>query len=82
MKRDYRREPFRRMVVMGESNAFGMCASDPRNEWVQTVANLLRDVQDDPLHVYNNSIPANVISPRSPGHPFLPDIGKPSAIER
>lgn len=82
MKRDYRSRPFRKMVVMGESNAFGMCASDPRNEWVQTVANLMRDFQDEPLQVFNNSIPANVISPKSPGHAFLPDIGTPSAIER
>ncbi len=64
-KKDYRSEPVRRMVVIGESNAFGMCASDPRNEWVQTVANLIRDFQDEPLHLFNNAIPANVISPRS-----------------
>jgi len=82
MKRDYWDKPFRRMVVMGESNAFGMCASDPRNEWVQTAANLLRDFQDEPLHVINNSIPANVISPDSPGYASLPAIGKPSATER
>jgi lysophospholipase L1-like esterase len=82
MKEDLRSKPVNRMVVMGESNAFGMCASDPRNEWVQTVANLIRDFQDAPLHVLNNSIPANVISPRSPGHITLPDIGKPSALER
>jgi lysophospholipase L1-like esterase len=70
------------MVVMGESNAFGMCASDPRNEWVQTVGNLIRDFQDEPLVLYNNSIPANVISPRSPGYACLPAVGKPSAVER
>jgi lysophospholipase L1-like esterase len=82
MKKDYRSKPIGRLVAMGESNAFGMCSSDPRNEWVQTVANLIRDFQDEPIHVLNNSIPANVISTRSPGHAFLPDIGKPSAIER
>jgi lysophospholipase L1-like esterase len=82
MKKDYRNRPVKKLVVIGESNAFGMCASDPRNEWVQTVANLIRDFQDEPLHVINNSIPANVISPRSPGHPLLPEYGKPSALER
>jgi hypothetical protein len=59
-----------------------MCASDPRNEWAQTVANLIRDFQDAPLRVLNNSIPANVISPRSPGHVTLPEMGTPSALER
>ncbi|RLI27239.1 hypothetical protein DRO58_04630 [Candidatus Bathyarchaeota archaeon] len=81
MKKDYRSEPIHRMVVIGESNAFGMCAIDPRNEWVQTVANLIRDFQDAPLQVFNNSIPANVISPESPGYGTM--IGtKPSALER
>ena len=82
MKKNFRVKPVKKLVVIGESNAFGMCASDPRNEWVQTVANLIRDFQDEPLIVLNNSIPANVISPRSPGHQTLPDIGKPSALER
>lgn len=31
LRRDYRAVPVRRMVVLGESNAFGMNASDPRN---------------------------------------------------
>ena len=31
---------------MGESNAFGMCAIDPGNEWVQAVARLIREFQD------------------------------------
>jgi lysophospholipase L1-like esterase len=82
MKKDYRSIPVRKLIVIGESNAFGMCASDPRNEWAQVVANLIRDFQDESLTILNNSIPANVISPRSPGHPTLPDYGKPSAIER
>ncbi len=82
MKKDYRNTPVTRFVVMGESNAFGMCASDSRNEWVQTLANLIKDFQDEPLTVINSSIPANVISPQSPGYSTIPDWGKPSAIER
>ena len=39
MKKDYRSETVKKLVVIGESNAFGMCAADPRSEWVQTVAN-------------------------------------------
>jgi len=82
MKKDFRSKAVQKIVVIGESNAFGMCASDPRNEWVQTFANLIRDFQDEPLRLFNNSIPANVISPRSTGYSFLPDIGRPSAVER
>jgi lysophospholipase L1-like esterase len=82
MKKDYRAKPVQKIVVIGESNAFGMCATDPRNEWVQTASNLIRDFEDESLAVFNNSIPANVISPHSPGFAHLPDWGKPSALER
>ncbi|MBN1292961.1 MAG: hypothetical protein JXB48_14060 [Candidatus Latescibacteria bacterium] len=82
MKKDYRSKPVKKIVVIGESNAFGMCACDPRNEWVQTVANLIRDFQDEPLTVLNNAVPANVISQNSPGYATLPEHGKPSALDR
>ncbi len=84
MRLDFRAAPVRRMVVMGESNAYGMCATDPQNEWVQVVASLIRRHQDGYLRVLNNSIPANVLSPSAPG--YLPFRGKygvaPSALER
>jgi lysophospholipase L1-like esterase len=80
--KDYFKKPVRKMILLGESNAFGMCASDPRNEWAQTVANLIRDFQDEALTFLNNAIPANVISPRSPGYQSLPDYALPTAVER
>jgi lysophospholipase L1-like esterase len=84
VRRDYRRDPVRRLVVMGESNAYGMTASDSANEWVQVVAAGIRRHQDGHLAVHNNSIPANVISPDAPGYePFRGFYGvSPSAIER
>ena len=82
MIKDFRKHPVHKLVVIGESNAFGMCASDPRNEWVQTVANLIRDFQDEYVVVLNNSIPANLISTRSPAYGTLPEHAKPSALER
>ena len=85
LRKDMRSEPVKRMVVMGESNAYGMAAGDPRNEWVQTLANLLRQFQDEPLRVFNNSLPGNVISPDAPGYlPIVPGFfgTSPSAIER
>ncbi len=82
MKTDCREAPVRKLVILGESNGFGMCAGDPRNEWVQALANLIRDFQDEPLSVQNNSVPGCVISPRSPGYPGLPEGALPSALER
>ena len=82
MRKDYRSAPVRMLVVMGESNGFGMCANDPRNEWPQALAGLIRDFQDEPLFVRNNSIPGSVISGRSTGTPFLPGRSLPSALER
>ncbi|MCX6358344.1 MAG: GDSL-type esterase/lipase family protein [Armatimonadetes bacterium] len=83
LKPDYRLGPVRRIVVMGESNAYGMCAGDPLNEWVQALAFLIRRFQDGPLRVFNNSIPANVVSPRAPGYGAFPGCGTaPSALER
>lgn len=84
MRRDFRAEPVRTMVVMGESNAYGMCATDPQNEWVQVLASHIRRHQDGYLRILNNAIPSNVISPSTPG--FVPFSGTyataPSALER
>jgi len=82
MRKDYRGQPVRRLVILGESNGFGMCAGDPRNEWPQALAGLIRDFQDEPLFVFNNSVPGCVISPRSPGYAGLPEGSLPSALER
>ncbi len=82
MKKDSREVPVRTLVLLGESNGFGMCAGDPRNEWLQSLANLIRDFQDEPLSVQNYSVPGCVISPRSPGYPGLPEGSLPSALER
>lgn len=72
------------MVVMGDSQSYGMCAIDPQNEWVEVVAASIRRHQDGYLRVLNNSIPANVISPKSPVYePFRGDYATaPSALER
>jgi lysophospholipase L1-like esterase len=71
--------PFQRMVVLGDSIAYGTCAYEPENEWNQVVAGLLRKFQDVPLTVFNRGLPATVISPRSPGYI---QSAKPSLLER
>jgi lysophospholipase L1-like esterase len=73
------RGPFRRMVVLGDSIAYGMCASRPENEWNQVAAGWLRRFQDVDLQVFNRGLPAEVISPRAPGYE---ESAKPSLIER
>ena len=71
------------MVVMGESNAYGMSASSSKNEWVQVLGDHIRDFQDGPMRLFNNSIPANVISPDAPGYePTDRFRTAPSALER
>lgn len=67
------------MVVLGDSIAYGMCASRPEHEWAQVVANLLRKFQEVDLEVLNRGLPANVISPRCPGYE---ESAKPSLLER
>ena len=67
------------MVVLGDSIAYGMCAHQPENEWVQVFSGLLRKFQDAELDVRNQGLPAGVISPRCPGYD---ESAKPSLIER
>jgi len=71
--------PFQRMVVLGDSNAYGMCAHAPENEWVQVAASWLRKFQSQELEVLNRAIPGNVISLRCPGYELS---CKPSLMER
>lgn len=71
--------PFHRMVVLGDSIAYGMCAHEPANEWAQVVARLLRRFQDGNLQMLNRGLPAGVISPRCPGYE---ESAKPSLVER
>jgi lysophospholipase L1-like esterase len=73
------RGQFQRMVVLGDSIAYGTCAHEPENEWNQVVGGLLRKFQEVPLTIFNRGLPASVISPRSPGYT---QSAKPSLLER
>jgi len=73
MRQDFRAAPVRRMVVMGESNAYGMCATDPENEWVQVVASLIRRHEDGYLQVARSRARTTTRStPHRAGGAFLP----------
>ena len=72
-KRDYRSDPFRRVVVLGESHV-------AEGTWVNVFGALLTGFQGPPRpEVINAGIGANVISRRSPGYAAS---AKPSALER
>jgi lysophospholipase L1-like esterase len=76
---DLHPEPFRTMVVLGESTVAGACATQERFRWVNVVADLITSFQGVPLALHNKGIGANAISPRSPGYA---QSAKPSALER
>ncbi len=79
--KDYRKEPFRRMVIMGESTVEGGAWLQvlPDDRYGDVLRRLINPCQQRPLEYFNKGIGANAISPRSPGYA---DSRKPSAIER
>ncbi len=78
-KRDFKSEPFKRMVVLGESHVAGACTTEEANRWVNIVADSISRFQGSPLEFHNKGIGANAISKRSPGYHYS---AKPDAIER
>jgi len=73
VKRDRHPEPFRKVVVIGESHV-------AQRIWVDVFAGLLQQFQGEPHpEVINAGIGGNCISPRSPGY-FASQ--RPSALER
>jgi len=78
--KDYKQEPFQRMVILGESTVQG-------GEWLvegevrfaDVLAELINSCQEKPMEYFNKGIGGNSISTRSPGYPRS---AKPSAMER
>jgi len=78
--KDYRRDPFKRMVILGESTVEGgPWLADPSDRYADVLAKLVEWSQGAPLEYHNKGIGANAISTRSPGYA---DSRKPSAMER
>lgn len=78
--KDFSKDPFRRMVILGESTVEGggwLIREEDR--YADIVVRLIGDCQGAPIEYINKGIGANAISPRSPGYP---DSRKPSALER
>lgn len=78
-KRDYRSQPFRVAVALGESTTAGGTATTPDLCWVSLLAHLINENQLEPVRMINNGIGANLISSRSPAYE---KSVHPSAMER
>lgn len=78
--KDYRKEPFKRMVILGESTVEGgPWLADSSERYADVVAHLISLCQGAPIEYFNKGIGANAISKRSPGYA---NSRKPSAMER
>ena len=78
--KDYKQEPFKRLVILGESTVEGGPWLDEREDrYGDVLVRLINACQKEPIEYYNKGIGANAISPRSPGYA---QSRKPSALER
>ncbi len=78
--RDFKKEPFNRLVILGESTVEGgpwLRSKDDR--YSDVLVRLINQVQAKPIEYINKGISNNSISPRSPGYG---QSAKPSALER
>ena len=79
--RDFRKEPFRRLVILGESmvsGGTGRWLQSEEQRYADVVARLINACQEKPIEYINKGMGGNAISPRSPGYP---KSSKPSALE-
>ncbi len=78
--KDYHKEPFKRLVILGESTVQGGGWLDgPTSRYADVLVKLINACQERPIEYFNKGIGANAISPRSPGYGHSV---KPSALER
>jgi lysophospholipase L1-like esterase len=66
---DMRSEPVRRIVVLGESTAWGYSVSAKEKCWANRVARLIEEYQGEPVELINQGIGSNVITPECPAYP-------------
>ena len=78
--KDYRKAPFERMVILGESTVEGgPWLQESSQRYADVLAGLIGTCQGAPIEYHNKGIGANAISTRSPGYE---QSRKPSAMER
>src|ERR1035441_1044104 len=78
--KDYKKEPFQRLVILGESTVEGgPWLHEKEQRYGDVLVRLINVVQEKPIEYINKGIGNNSISPRSPAYA---QSVKPSAIER
>ena len=78
--KDYKKEPFKRLVILGESTVEGGgWLHQQEDRYGDILVRLINACQKEPIEYHNKGIGANAISPRSPGYA---QSRKPSALER
>jgi hypothetical protein len=78
--KDYKKGPFKRLVILGESHVQGGPWLHQQEErYGDLLVRLINTCQKEPIEYFNKGISANAISPRSPGYA---QSVKPSAMER
>ena len=79
--KDFRKQPFKRLVILGESHVEGggWVDNNVQDRYADTLVRMINACQKEPLEYFNKGIGANAISPRSPGYA---ESRKPSAMER
>jgi lysophospholipase L1-like esterase len=79
--KDYSKEPFKRLVILGESTVQGgpWLPNPDHDRYADVLVRLINACQEKPIDYHNKGIGANSISPRSPGYA---QSVKPSALER
>ena len=69
MKRDWHDREFRKFVALGESTTAGGWSSSRERCWVSRLVELIDDIQEKPVELFNAGIGANLISRNSPRFP-------------
>lgn len=78
-RKNYRSEEFTKLVALGESTTAGGWSTSRERCWVSRLGDMISDLQERPVRVFNAGIGANVISSKSPCYA---GSGKPAASER
>ncbi len=78
--KDYKKEPFKRLVILGESTVQGgPWLDNQKDRYPDVLVRLINSCQKKSIEYINKGISNNSISPRSPGYS---QSAKPSALER
>lgn len=70
---------FRKIVAIGDSITYGLCASAPENRWVNLLAAMVEKWMGSPVQLCNRGISANILCVDTPAYAYA---SKPTGLER